>query len=271
MSVQVGNALVRGAPHRTKKIAKMDCFVKGIKVLCEKFSLDVAKSAQDLEFKQETTFSELLRKHTYAKFYGLGNAYPEIIGSEKVIASIFLVTRNHHGSSADLVSLGTGNKGLRGDMLSLHGLSVNDCHAEIIARRGLLRFLYAQVLLYTQDASKSIFVKTNELGRLALRKGLSFHMFVNTAPCGDARAYVLNEDGVQNNEVDSHSHLRFKVENGMGTILGRTPETLAPQTIDGIAGGERIRTMSCSDKIMRWNILGIQGELLSLLIDPVCF
>ncbi|KAK6057008.1 hypothetical protein COOONC_05482 [Cooperia oncophora] len=25
---------------------------------------------KDLEFKQETTFSELLRKHTYAKFYG---------------------------------------------------------------------------------------------------------------------------------------------------------------------------------------------------------
>lgn len=31
--------------------------------------MDVAKSAEDLEFKQESTFFELLRKHTYAKFY----------------------------------------------------------------------------------------------------------------------------------------------------------------------------------------------------------
>ncbi|KAK6036514.1 4Fe-4S binding domain protein [Cooperia oncophora] len=37
MSVQVGNVMVRGAPHRTKKIAKADCFLKGIKVGKERF------------------------------------------------------------------------------------------------------------------------------------------------------------------------------------------------------------------------------------------
>ncbi|KIH47265.1 NADH-quinone oxidoreductase, chain I, partial [Ancylostoma duodenale] len=181
-SVRIGNIEVKGLPHRTKKVAKMDCFVKGIKVLCDQFSVEIAKSSQDLEFKQETTFFELLRKHTYSKFY---------------------------------------------------------------------KFLYAQTMLYTKNPAKSIFVKNAKTGKLALRKGLSFHMFVNTAPCGDARVYTLNDTTLVNaSEAETNSLLRFKVENGMGTVLGRYPESLVTQTVDGIAGGERLRTMSCSDKMM---------------------
>ncbi|KAL6728120.1 hypothetical protein Aduo_009925 [Ancylostoma duodenale] len=269
-SVRIGNIEVKGLPHRTKKVAKMDCFVKGIKVLCDQFSVEIAKSSQDLEFKQETTFFELLRKHTYSKFYKLSSVRPETILSEKVIASIFLVTRTNQSSRAEIIALATGNKGLRGDYLSLHGCSVNDCHAEVITRRGLLRFLYAQTMLYTKNPAKSIFVKNAKTGKLALRKGLSFHMFVNTAPCGDARVYTLNDTTLVNaSEAETNSLLRFKVENGMGTVLGRYPESLVTQTVDGIAGGERLRTMSCSDKMMRWNALGVQGGLLSLVLDPI--
>ena len=61
----------------------------------------------------------------------------------------------------------------------------------------------------------------------------------------------------------SRGMLRSKIECGMGTV------PLSPkihlQTWDGVMSGDRLLTMACSDKILRWNVVGMSLSLLGNL------
>ena len=124
----------------------------------------------------------------------------------------------------------------------------------------------------------SVLVK-DPRGGFSLRQGVSLHLFVSTAPCGDARIFSLHEQPASGSNCLSgyagsigegnRGKLRSKIESGMGTVP--LPEEKKLQTWDGVMSGERLLTMACSDKILRWNVVGVQGSLLSHWLEPIYF
>lgn len=119
--------------------------------------------------------------------------------------------------------MGTGTKCINGEFISDSGLAVNDCHAEVIARRSLIRFLYAQLDLCAKGQGSASILQHTSSGKFGLKPGVSFHLYISTAPCGDAR--VFSPKDVEEGGDDPHPNrkgrgqARVKIEAGEGTVL----------------------------------------------------
>uniref|UniRef100_A0A3B4ZY23 Double-stranded RNA-specific editase B2-like n=1 Tax=Stegastes partitus TaxID=144197 RepID=A0A3B4ZY23_9TELE len=189
----------------------------------------------------------------------------------KVLAGI-VMTRGFDLRSANVVSLATGTKCLdSGQQEDDVGWTLSDCHAETISRRALVRFLYRQLELLlwyinsgTGHEKSSVFC-----GVFRLQDGVLFHMYVSSSPCGDARLNCPYEAIMTLHVLSDPSrrfrcHLRVKVNGGEGTL----PVT-ANHRWDGLLPGKPLVSMSCTDKMAKWSVVGLQGSLLSHLVEPV--
>ncbi|XP_062454053.1 double-stranded RNA-specific adenosine deaminase [Rhea pennata] len=225
-----------------------------------------------------STLHDQMAMLSHQRFNALTARIQHSLLGRKILAAI-IMRRGSKGLGA-VVSIGTGNRCVKGEELSLKGETVNDCHAEIISRRGFVRFLYSELLKYDPSNPSSVEESIFEPAggkRLRIKSNITFHLYVSTAPCGDGalfdkscsdQASMIAEARHQPLfENPKQGKLRTKVENGEGTIPVESSDIVP--TWDGIQHGERLRTMSCSDKILRWNILGLQGALLTHFIEPV--
>lgn len=139
----------------------------------------------------------------------------------KVLAGI-VMTRGPTADCATVICVTTGSKCISGGQLSMEGEALNDCHAEVLARRGLVSFLYDQLNSYNAIPTESIFEPSNcDPQKLQLKNNVLFHLYVSSAPCGDARIFTLNESLASPLE-DPHPNrqgrgaLRTKIESGEG-------------------------------------------------------
>jgi len=202
--------------------------------------------------------SDVIARAVYEKFFQVISSHP-LFAKWKVIAGIAITTSEH---VCQVISMASGTKCVNGVQISLQGQTVNDCHAEVLARRGFVRFLYKQVMLVEQGQQSRV-LQSAANGRYELRPDVEVHLVISTSPCGDGRIFAPYDRA----SAKTKGSLRVKVEAGMGTIPVRSFSSL--QTWDGLMEGERLLTMSCSDKLCRRNVLGLQGSLLSQHMDPI--
>ncbi|XP_036093990.1 double-stranded RNA-specific editase 1 isoform X3 [Rousettus aegyptiacus] len=278
MSVVVDGQFFEGS-GRNKKLAKARAAQSALAAVFN-LHLDQTPSRQPipsegLQLHLPQVLADAVARLVLDKFADLTDNFSSPHARRKVLAGIVMTTGTDV-KDAKVISVSTGTKCINGEYMSDRGLALNDCHAEIVARRSLLRFLYAQLELCLSgkdDQKRSIFQKS-ERGGFRLKESVQFHLYISTSPCGDARIFsphepVLEEPADRHPNRKARGQLRTKIESGEGTIPVRSNASI--QTWDGVLQGERLLTMSCSDKMARWNVVGVQGSLLSVFVEPIYF
>uniref|UniRef100_A0A3Q3A3R8 Adenosine deaminase domain containing 1 (testis-specific) n=1 Tax=Kryptolebias marmoratus TaxID=37003 RepID=A0A3Q3A3R8_KRYMA len=184
--------------------------------------------------------------------------HPEFSSCAGTTAAFIIQT----SGECDVVALGTGNFNAK-ECVSSDGRIVHDSHAVVTARRSLMRYLYRHLLLFfNKNANlkeKSVFQRSSSSNLLSLKSGVSLHLYVNQLPKGASQIPTklrLNPLSISAWQVNNEIGLHLSVEGKVSTLcLHHSASNMV--------------SMSSTDKITQWQVLGYQGALLSHFIEPI--
>ncbi|CAB3238973.1 unnamed protein product [Arctia plantaginis] len=211
------------------------------------------------------------------------------VEKEWTVISCFL-KYDRSTNDVEVVSLGTGSKCIGASKMSSSGDVLNDSHAEVIARRAFLLYLYENIYKANKGET-SIFVK--ELEQWKLNDNLEFIFYTSQLPCGDAS--IIPKNGEEEFYGDILTQLKHKADDDLNESeikrrklndIHRTgakclthceQDSREPGSNYHLLGqvrtkpgrGDRTLSVSCSDKIAKWIHLGVQGSLIDIFCGSI--
>lgn len=243
-----------------------------------------------------------------AVYHELENVYRQIPPNGKpdkdnvftVLAGFVAVIGRVDANPADaplieVLSLATGTKCVSEDMIDDRtGLVVHDSHAEVLARRGLIRYL-AEVIYqisltptFVEDVRCPLQLNRasdcGESPRYRWKDTWRLFLCISDSPCGDGTIYggqegVMTFTGAKLAAAPSSRSSSEVADNGGDSNLIASDLCIREPGAQ-VIGAMRLKTgrsdirhrsqsKSCSDKICRWRVLGLQGQALYPMVGCI--
>uniref|UniRef100_A0A1B6IU95 tRNA-specific adenosine deaminase 1 n=1 Tax=Homalodisca liturata TaxID=320908 RepID=A0A1B6IU95_9HEMI len=109
-----------------------------------------------------------------------------------------------------VVAMATGTKCLGRSGMSPRGDLVNDSHAEVLARRCFLRYLYDQISKFKQTGDSDIITGLDDQHRYEINSKVEFHFYTSHVPCGDAAIIPKEETCKGKRKLESNEEVTTK-------------------------------------------------------------
>ncbi|XP_023651728.1 adenosine deaminase domain-containing protein 1 [Paramormyrops kingsleyae] len=214
-----------------------------------------------MKFYARNPVDERIPEAVRQRFEKLMENYPQFFSCGSSLAAFVVQSC----SGFEVVAIGTGDFNTK-ETVTADGRLLHDAHAVVTARRSLLRYLYRQLLMFFCKngilREESIFKQDETTKLVNLKDNTSVHLYLNQLPKGAAQIpshLRLNPHSISAWEVNNQIGLHVTIEGKVFSVFSSTMEQTSP----------RVVSMSASDKLTQWQVLGVQGALLSHFIEPI--